>query len=89
MQHLAEVSLQILFYATPIIYPTDMLRKKVGVDADINPLAAVSTSSANRCCTRESPLGKPSAWPGVLVLAVTTLATTMLVRLQHKIIFQL
>ena len=30
MQHLAEVGLQILFYATPIIYPADTIKGKLG-----------------------------------------------------------
>lgn len=90
MQHLAEVSLQILFYATPIIYPTEMLRKKgLGWMADVNPLAAVVDLLREPVLHARVPAWETFGVAGCLVLAVTTLATVMLVRLQHKIIFQL
>lgn len=41
-QHLIEVALQICFYATPIIYPAEMLRdRNLGWLVDYNPLAAL------------------------------------------------
>ena len=41
-QHLIEVALQVLFYATPIIYPPDMMRSRgMGWFVDYNPLAAL------------------------------------------------
>ncbi|MGA2068200.1 MAG: ABC transporter permease [Thermoguttaceae bacterium] len=41
-QHLTEILLQILFYATPIIYPAEMLRERgLATLVAINPLAAL------------------------------------------------
>jgi ABC-type polysaccharide/polyol phosphate export permease len=40
-QHLTEIAFQILFYATPIIYPPEMLRERgMAWFVDLNPLAA-------------------------------------------------
>src|SRR5205823_6730792 len=40
MQHLAEVGLQILFYATPIIYPANAIEGKLGWMIGCNPLTS-------------------------------------------------
>jgi ABC-type polysaccharide/polyol phosphate export permease len=89
MQHLAEVGLQILFYATPIIYPANTIEGKLGWMINCNPLTAFIG-------LLRAPLlnGQfPSLGHYVAALISTTViagaATFTLVRLQNKIIFQL
>ena len=89
MQHLAEVGLQILFYATPIIYPADSIKGSLGQMISFNPLTAFIE-------LLRTPLLKGEFPPLSLYLAAvisTTIfagaATFTLVRLQKKIIFQL
>lgn len=40
-QHLVEVALQILFYVTPVLYPSELLQeRRLGWALGLNPLAA-------------------------------------------------
>ncbi|MFN0055221.1 MAG: ABC transporter permease [Planctomycetales bacterium] len=88
--HLSEVGLQILFYATPIIYPADVLRNKgLGWIVDYNPLASFVQML-------RQPL-LHGQWPdlntvGMAVLATSCMAAAAvftLVRNEKQIIFQL
>jgi ABC-type polysaccharide/polyol phosphate export permease len=89
MQHLAEVGLQILFYATPIIYPADTIKGNLGLMIGCNPMTAFIG-------LLQAPLLKgelPSLSHYMAALISSTIlagaATITLVRLQKKIIFQL
>jgi len=89
MQHLTEVGLQIVFYATPIIYPADTIKGNLGWLIGCNPLTPY-------IALLRSPLlyGEfPSLTHYLAALASTTIiagaATFTLVRLQKTIIFQL
>ena len=90
MQHLIEIGLQILFYATPIIYPAEMLRNRgMGWLMDWNPLTALVD------VVRLPLLGRGLAHPasyGVafgLIALCAGLAVLTLNRLERKVIFQL
>jgi ABC-type polysaccharide/polyol phosphate export permease len=95
-QHLCEVGFQILFYATPIIYPARTLRANhLGWVADYNPLVAFLN------LIREPLVGPdgngvaqvPSlatfGVAGLAVVVALTTASVALNRLQGRLIFQL
>jgi ABC-type polysaccharide/polyol phosphate export permease len=90
IEHLSPAALQIVFYATPVIYPAAALRDR-GFDwaIDYNPLAA---------CLEL--LRKPlldAAWPSLTSLAVaagftlllTTVAGLVLARAERRLVFRL
>lgn len=90
MQHLVDIGMQILFYATPIIYPPEMMRDRgMGWLMDCNPLTALVD------VVRVPLLGRGIADPMSyaiatgLVLFTASLATLTLNRLERKVIFQL
>lgn len=88
--HLSEVGLQILFYATPIIYPANKLRDNgLGALVDYNPFAAFVTALRQPLL-----LGEVPDLTTVNMLVASTLvagaaAVVVLVRYEKKIIFQL
>ncbi len=89
-QHLSEVGMQILFYATPVIYPPEVLRKKgLGWIADFNPLASFIELLREPLLNGTVPGPKPYLIALLTVAIVSTAAATTLVRLQQRIIFQL
>lgn len=90
MQHLAEVGLSILFYATPIIYTAKMLREKgLGWIADLNPLGAVLELLREPLLYGQFPTLNAYLVALATVSVILVIAITMLVRLQNRIIFQL
>src|SRR5579872_212436 len=90
MQHLAEVGLQILFYATPIIYPAEMLRDRgLGWLVDVNPLAAFLELLRRPLTLGEFPPLGAFAFALMSTVVLVSAATFMLVRFQKKIVFQL
>jgi lipopolysaccharide transport system permease protein len=90
MKHLAEVGLQILFYATPIIYPPQVLRDKgLGLIADVNPLASVVTLLREPILHGRFPSLVDYGIATCMVALIFLISVTMLVKLQKKIIFQL
>src|SRR5262245_17915224 len=89
MQHLAEVGLQILFYATPIIYPTDKVGGKLGWIIHFNPLTAFIELLRAPLLHGEFPEISRVSLAAFSTAAIAGAATLMLVRLQKKIIFQL
>jgi ABC-type polysaccharide/polyol phosphate export permease len=89
MQHLAEVGLQILFYATPIVYPADRLGGKLGAVLACNPLAAFLEVLRVPVLRGEFPDPTRMALAAVSAAVIAGAATLTLVRLQKKIIFQL
>ena len=90
MNHLIEIGMQILFYATPIIYPPAILRDRgLGWLMDYNPLAALVE------LVRSPLLGRGFLDPAVYVTALGLVAVTTafaglaLNRLERRVIFQL
>ncbi len=88
-QHLAEVALQILFYATPIIYPRDLFEKRnVAIwVVEANPLGSFVR------LLREPLLdGRIPGWEPYLIATTLTLITVGLAmfafsRLERRLIF--
>ena len=89
MQHLAEVGLQILFYATPIIYPADTIKGNLGRMIDCNPLTSFIGLLRSPLLNGEFPALSQYAAAVISTAIIAGAATFTLVRLQKKIIFQL
>lgn len=89
MQHLAEVGLQILFYATPILYPADKFQGKLGWVINWNPLAAFVELLRAPLLTGEFPAFSRFLLAASSTAAIAIAAAVVLVRYQKKIIFQL
>lgn len=89
-KHLTEVLLQMLCYATPIIYPAEIMRKK-GMDwlVDYNPLAALVDMLRQPILNGVKPSVDTFGTATGSVILIGFIAVTTLVRLQRKIIFQL
>lgn len=89
-QHLVEVSLQLLFYATPIMYPPRLLQDKgLGWLVSYNPLA-------NLVQLIRAPIldGQPAsaATYGIALLTMLAMlgaATFVLLKLERRLIFQM
>ncbi len=89
MQHLAEVGLQILFYATPIIYPPDRIGGRLGSIIHFNPLAAFMELLREPLLHGQFPDLSRFSLAAMSTAVIAGAATLTLVRLQKKIIFQL
>lgn len=90
MKHLAEVGLQILFYASPVIYPPNVLRDKgLGWIVDYNPLASLMELLREPILHGRLPTVSAMGVATVMVGLIFALAVVTLVKLQRKIIFQL
>jgi lipopolysaccharide transport system permease protein len=90
VRHLAEVGLQILFYGTPIIYPSEMLRTRgMGWVVDCNPLAAFIELLRAPLLAGEFPSLDLLALGAASAALVSGAAVLVLVRLQKTIVFQL
>jgi ABC-type polysaccharide/polyol phosphate export permease len=89
MQHLAEVGLQILFYATPIIYPANSIDGKLGMMINCNPLTAFIGLLRSPLLNGEFPSLSHYLAAVISTTIIAGAATCTLVRLQKKIIFQL
>lgn len=90
VKHISEVALQIMFYATPIIYTPDTLRKRgLALLVDLNPLTPFIEM------LREPLLHGQLASAGVygtamgVTLVAVGIAVWTLVRLERRVIFQL
>lgn len=89
MQHLAEVGLQILFYATPIIYPPQQFGGRLGWVINFNPLTAFMELLRAPLLRGEFPDLSRFSLALISTAFIAGAATLTLVRLQKKIIFQL
>lgn len=90
MQHLSEVGLQMLFYATPIIYPPSQLKANgMGWLIDINPIASILELFREPILAGRFPTAGTYTVAGLAVAVLSGLAVWTLVRLQKTIIFQL
>ena len=90
VQHLTEVSLQLLFYVTPIMYPPDLLRQKgIGWMVDYNPIAAlIATVREPLLGHGPPPLATYLAAAGLVSFTFATAVLT-LKRFERRVIFQL
>jgi lipopolysaccharide transport system permease protein len=90
MHHLIEIGMQMLFYATPIMYMPDMLRDRgMGWLLDINPLASLVEVVRLPLLGRGMPDTASYLTALTLILITTCLAILTLNRLERKVIFQL
>jgi lipopolysaccharide transport system permease protein len=91
MRHILEIALQLLFYATPILYPAELLRSRAGgrLILDANPLAAMVEQIRSPLLTGVA--GPPASLAFVLafVCATMVLAATLLGRLERRLVFWL
>lgn len=90
VQHLTEVSLQLLFYMTPIMYPPELLQKRgVGWLLNYNPVAAlIETVRAPILGQGPPPLATYATAMGLVLFTFTAAALT-LKRFERRVIFQL
>jgi lipopolysaccharide transport system permease protein len=89
-QHLCEVGFQILFYLTPIIYPTSLLKQhQMGWVADYNPVRALV--DLIRKPILEGQLPSAATWiMATVTAAVLALAASLiLARCQKRLVFSL
>jgi lipopolysaccharide transport system permease protein len=89
-QHLTDVGFQILFYATPIIYPASVLRdNNLGWVLRYNPLVRFLNLIREPILAGQVPSMKNFVAAGLTVLVVSAAAVLALARLQRRVIFQL
>lgn len=90
MHHLIEIGMQMLFYATPIIYTPKILRDRgMGWLLDINPLAALVEVVRQPLLGQGIPDPASYMTAGGLIAITATMAVITLNRLERKVIFQL
>lgn len=90
MLHLSEVGLQMVFYATPIIYPPEILRARgLGLLIDLNPLASFVQLLRLPIMSGQMPSVAMFTTAAMSTAIIAGAAVLTLVRLQRKIIFQL
>jgi ABC-type polysaccharide/polyol phosphate export permease len=89
-QHLCEIGFQILFYATPIMYPPEWLVKQhLGWVVRSNPINAFLQLIREPILHERMPAFSSYAWASLIVLGSTTVAGILLGKLQRKLIFKL
>jgi lipopolysaccharide transport system permease protein len=88
--HLGEVGLQILFYATPIIYPLDALPVSwLTRLLTYNPLTCFLDLLRAPILTGQPPAAGSFALASVLVLLTIGLAVRTIVRHEHRLVFEM
>ncbi len=90
IKHLTEVGLQILFYATPIFYPPEILRDRgLSWAADFNPIA--SLVQLVRLPVLKGEIPPAGAWIAACVAtaAVVVVGGVIVARWQKRLIFHL
>jgi ABC-type polysaccharide/polyol phosphate export permease len=89
-QHLTEILLQVLFYATPIIYPADVLRQRgLGCLVDLNPLATLLDLIRDPVVSGRFPPIQAVAIGAAAAALAAAAATAILWRFERRIIFYL
>ncbi len=89
-QHLCEVGFQILFYATPIMYPADRLRDShLAWLVNYNPLVALLELVRQPILEGRVPTTATYATAAATVLVTAVIAAGTLIRLQRRLIFHL
>lgn len=90
MQHLLEVGLQILFYATPIFYKDEMLRSRgLGWLIDFNPIAIFVQLLRAPVLYGEVPSPMQYGVAALLAAGFASVAVGALARFERKLIFYL
>ncbi len=90
VQHLSEIGLSILFYATPIIYPTTLLRERgLGWLVDYNPLASFADLVRQPLLAGEIASGAAFATATVTAGVAALAAGWLLSRFEHRLVFHL
>jgi ABC-type polysaccharide/polyol phosphate export permease len=89
-QHLAEVGFQILFYATPIIYPMEAMKDRtLAWVFSYNPLVPFLNLIREPILFARFPGLEMYGAAGLTVLVTASLSILALVGLQRRLIFQL
>jgi len=89
-QHLTEILLQILFYATPIIYPADLLRDRgLGFLVSLNPLAVLLDLVRGPVVSGRLPSIQAMGIGAAAAVLAAAAATVILWRFERRIIFYL
>jgi ABC-type polysaccharide/polyol phosphate export permease len=88
-QHITEVVCQILFYATPIIYPPEIVGTRMGGIMAINPLGKFVQLIREPVLEGKIPALQTYALAGATTLVVFSLASWVLSRYQERLVFRL
>jgi lipopolysaccharide transport system permease protein len=89
-KHLLEVALQLCFYGTPIIYPTDVLRSRgLSWVIDYNPLAAFVNLLRDPILDGRFPSVETLGLASLTVAITSTVAAYVLAKLQNDLIYHL
>ena len=89
-QHLVEILLQIVFYATPVIYPASVLEDRgLGFLVGFNPVAALVTLVRDPLVFDRMPSLDAVAVAAAGVAVCTALAMLFLRRFERRIVFYL
>ena len=90
-QHLIQIALQIAFYATPIIYPPEMLmsRRFVSWLIRLNPLAAFLELIRDPLLDGKLPSTWAVGMASLTTVVVVALAMLALKRFEKRLIFYL
>ena len=90
LAHISDVVLQMLFYATPIVYPASMLRERgMGWLIDVNPFAAVLAMVRMPILDCTYPPLPTTIYALGFCLGLASLASLALARSQNRLIYQL
>jgi lipopolysaccharide transport system permease protein len=90
MAHLAEVGLQMMFYATPIIYPDSVLQgKSIGWVLNYNPVTSFLQLIREPILHGHAPSVNALATASLTVLLLTICAVLTLRSVQKRLIFYL
>ena len=89
--HLSDILLQILFYATPIIYPASKLADvpSLAIFVTCNPLAAMADMIRLPILKAEIPPLETYLIAGSTAVVLCGMAIYALSRLERRLIFQL
>lgn len=89
-QHLTEIGLSILFYATPIIYTNDLLKEKgLGWLVDYNPLATFASLIREPLLAGQAPAWELYGNAALTALVLATAAALILARCERRLVFYL
>jgi ABC-type polysaccharide/polyol phosphate export permease len=91
MAHLADVGFQVLFYATPIIYPMDMLKHRPRLEAmlDFNPVIPFLKLLREPVLDGRFPTSSMYLSAGMIVLFLLAAAAMALKHEERRLIFNL
>jgi ABC-type polysaccharide/polyol phosphate export permease len=89
-QHLCEIGFQILFYATPIIYPEKLLsNSRLGWVLEVNPVVPFLRLLRDAIVTGQPPSLAAYAQALVVVTVLVSAAVYTLSRCQRRLVFRL